>query len=239
MRNIFGVFLCTVLFSSCNMSGDLDVNEELTLKKRKSIFTSKLKNVKIPTGNYKAKLKASSEKKIKLRITLKEDKALSFPFKIKEGTKLPESNGEVVILSKDSGQDYDLKVSVKTDTNSDYSEGTRSCVSGYRTEHVCTWVPSRQECETTGGEEVCVTRRSGERVCADQPTRTRCHTVPGHQSCRDERIPIYGSQSVTYETTTTSKSVIVRFLKEENIVAKFDHIKTDSDESVISSGACY
>ena len=239
MKN--GLLVIVSLFiASCNsMKGDLSVHEQIILLKKKSIFSSKLKNVKIPTGNYKAKLKASSKEKVKLTIKDVDGKKITIPFMIPKGTEVPSYQGHLVLSSEQTKQPLDLSIDVKTDSSSHTYSSNESCVQGYEYETECSWIPASRSCHTEGGHEVCRTKPSGEEICYTTSEREVCESTPGHNECREIQIPIYGSQDVTYQSTTTTKNVIIELLKDETIKAQFDHTDSDTSRHAISSGPCY
>jgi hypothetical protein len=193
--------------------------------------------MRVPAGQYKAVLNPTSKTKMNLELKI-EDKEYKFPLSIPEGVKVPESDGQLDLTADEIGQPYDLDARVKTDISSYDYDRHESCVSGYVSERRCHWVPSRESCHETGGEEVCTTRRTGERVCATTPTRTVCRTIPGHESCRVESIPVYGSQRVSYRDTRSTRHVAVELADAGSIVASFAHADTDTSTSRMGSSVC-
>ena len=237
MKTILCICACLFLVSCKAAKGDLDIHESITLLKKKSLFSSKLKKVKIPAGNYKATLKASSKKKIKLKIKDVKGKDLSIPFLIPENFELKE--GDVELSSQVTKQPYDLAISIAKNSNSQVYDTTESCVSHYIESRECHWVSASTSCHTEGGHEVCRTKPSGEEVCYTTSSRQVCSTTPGYTSCHNVSTPVYGSQQVTYESVTTTKTMIVRLKEVENIKATFDHESSDTNRHQLSSSACY
>jgi hypothetical protein len=96
------VIAISALLVSCKaMKGELDVHEKITLLKKKSVFSSKLKKVDIEIGKYKGKLKASSKEKFKLSLKdVVDGKDATFIFKIPKDTEIPTSQGELVITAE-------------------------------------------------------------------------------------------------------------------------------------------
>ncbi len=222
---------------SCKMNGDLSVHDELTLLKKKNIFSSKLVKVNVPSGEYKASIEVSKSK-LKLKVKDVSGKSPSFAFKLNDSINIPSSNGETTISKNVSGQAYDVKVLVDTDVDESSYDTSESCVSHYRHERRCHRVASRRSCSTRPASRTCRTRDDGTRVCRNVPARTTCRTIPAHNVCKDVRVPVYGTQDVTVYTMTSTKNVIASLLDDQTIVAKFDHSNT-STSSYRSRGHCY
>jgi hypothetical protein len=239
MKRILFVAACLLLVSCKAMKGDLIINEDITLLKKKSIFSSKMEKVKIPEGSYKASLKGTSKKKFKLKIKDVNGKELSIPFVIPKGTTLPAYEGELTLSKKQTKQPYDLVIAVSTDSRSSQYTSHESCVSHYTYQTVCHWVSASTQCHDEGGHRVCRTKPSGDEVCYTTSTRRVCSTTPGYQDCNEVSTPVYGSQEVTYDSTTTTKSLVARLKDVENIKASFDHQDSKTNRSRIGATACY
>ncbi|MBT5095132.1 MAG: hypothetical protein HOM21_12845 [Halobacteriovoraceae bacterium] len=221
------------------MRGEIDVHEKITVFKKGGLFSSKLKPVEIPVGKYKTTLKASSKKKFKLTIKDVNGKSVKVPFVIPAGTKVPETEGTLLLSSAETKQPYDLAIAVSTKVSGHTYTTTESCVSHYEYDTVCRWVSASESCHTEGGDEVCRTKPSGQQVCFTTSSRQVCSTEPGYEDCREESTPVYGSEEVTYDETTSTRNVIAEFKDGDIIKAVFDHAKTKSNRDRIGSGPCY
>lgn len=233
------VITVMLLLTSCKaMKGEMTVHENLSLNKKKSIFSKKIIKVKVPAGEYKAVIKGTKSK-IKIKVEDVGKKSPTFVFKIDESVKIPTSNGDIKIAATKTGQPYDLGVKVDTDSDSSSYDTTQSCVKYYRTETRCHWVSSSTSCSETGGGEVCRTTPGGEERCYTRPTETSCHTTPGYNSCSDVSIPVYGTEPVTVTNTTTTRNVVSELLKGETIMATFTHTKVSNSTYRSAFGSCY
>ncbi len=118
MKKLFPILAVGFLVVSCDaIKGNLRVNEELTLKAKKTgLFASGTKEIKVPVAVYEAKLNPTSKTNINLEIEVG-GKDQKIPFKMPEGTTIPEVEGRVDILGGDNGQAYDLQANVRTDVS--------------------------------------------------------------------------------------------------------------------------
>lgn len=240
MRKLFPLLAFTFLLVACeDIKGNLNVNEELSLKAKKTgLFQSGTKDVKVPAGSYEAKLSPSSKTSMNLELKVN-GKEIKVPFKVREGTKIPEYDGVLDILAQDSGQPYDLHADVKSDVSSYDFDTTETCVAGYIPVRRCITHPGTTHCTSMPSGEVCRTGRRGERVCTQQPATRHCTTRPAYTDCRMIDEAVYGSQNVAKRRTTTVKNLVVDVLAAGRIVAQFNHQNTSSYTSTIGSSMCY
>lgn len=240
MKQLLPILAFGFLLVACDeMKGNLSVKEELTVRAKKTgLFQSGTKEAKIPAASYEAKLNPTSKTSMNLELKVN-GKELKIPFKIKEGTKLPEYDGQVDVLAEDSGQPYDLHAEVKSDVSSYDFDTTETCVAGYVPVRRCVTHPARTNCTTTPAREVCRTRRNGERVCTQQPATRHCTTRPMYTDCRIVDEAVYGTQRVTKRQTTTVKNLVVDVLAAGAQVAQFNHQNTSSYTSTVDSSLCH
>jgi hypothetical protein len=239
MKKFIPLLAFTLLLVACDeMKGNLSVNEELTVKAKKAgLFQSGTKEVKIPAASYEAKLNPTSKTSMNLELKVN-GKDIKVPFKIKEGTKIPEFDGQIDVLASDSGQPYDLHADVKSDVSSYDFDTTETCVAGYIPVRRCVTHPGTTHCTTSPAGEVCHTNRRGERVCTQQPETRHCTTRPAYTDCRMIDEAVYGSQRVTKRNTTTVKNLVVDVLAAGRIVGQFNHQNTSSYTSTVDSSMC-
>jgi hypothetical protein len=239
MKKLLPFIAFSFLMVACeDMKGTLSVKEELTVRAKKTgLFQSGTKEAKIPASSYEAKLKPTSKTSMNLEIQVN-GKDIKVPFKIKEGTKIPELNGQIDILAADSGQDYDLHADVTSDVSSSDFDTTETCIAGYIPVRRCVTHPGTSHCRTSPGGEVCRTNRAGARVCAQRPATRHCTTRPAYTDCRMINEAVYGSQRVTKRRTTTVKNLVVDVLAAGTQVAQFNHQNTSSYTSTVDSSMC-
>ena len=239
MKKILPFIAISFLLVACDeMKGSLSVREELTLQAKKTgLFQSGTKEVKIPVGSYEAKLNPTSKTSINLEIKVG-DKERKIPFKIAEGTKIPEFDGQVDVLASESGQPYDLHADVKSDVSSYDYDTTETCVAGYIPVRRCVTHPATSHCEMRPATTECHTNRRGERICRDIPATRHCVTRPSFTDCRIVDEAVYGSQRVTKRKTTTVKNVVVDMTAAGAQVAQFNHQNTSSYTSTVNSSMC-
>lgn len=239
MKKLLPFIAFSFLMVACeDMKGTLSVKEELTVKAKKTgLFQSGTKEAKIPVASYEAKLNPTSKTSMNLELKVN-GKDIKVPFKVKEGTKIPEFDGELDILASDSGQQYDLHADVKSDVSSYDFDTTESCVAGYVPVRRCITHPGTSHCTTSPAGEVCRTNRRGERVCVQQPETRHCTTRPSYTECNMISEPVYGSQRVTKRRTTTVKNLVVDVLAAGTQVAQFNHQNTSSYTSTVDSSMC-
>lgn len=239
MKRFLPLIAASFLFVACeDMKGQLSVKEELTVKAKKTgLFQSGTKEVKIPAAAYEAKLNPTSKTSMNLELKVN-GKDIKVPFKIKEGTRIPEYDGQLDILSEESGQPYDLHADVKSDVSSYDFDTTETCVAGYIPVRRCVTHPGTSHCTSIPAGEVCRTNRRGERICTQQPETRHCTTRPAYTDCRIVDEAVYGSQRVTKRRTTTVKNLVVDVLAAGAQVAQFNHQNTSSYTSTVASDMC-
>lgn len=239
MKKYIPLLAFSILLVACDeMKGQLSVGEELTVKAKKTgLFQSGTKEVTIPAGSYEAKLNPTSKTSMNLELKVG-DKERKIPFKIKEGTKIPEFDGQIDVLASDSGQPYDLHADVKSDVSSYDFDTTETCVAGYIPVRRCITHPGQTSCTTTPAGEVCRTNRHGERVCVQRPETRNCVTRPAYTECHMIDEAVYGSQRVTKRNTTTVKNLVVDVLAAGRVVAQFNHQNTSNYTSTVNSSMC-
>ncbi len=239
MKTFIPLLAFSILLVACDeMKGNLSVNEELTLKAKKTgLFQNGTKEVKVPAASYEAKLNPTSKTSMNLELKVN-GKDIKVPFKIKEGTKIPEFDGQIDVLASDSGQPYDLHADVKSDVRSYDYDTTESCVAGYIPVRRCVTHPGSTHCTTSPAGEVCRTNHHGERVCTQMPETRHCTTRPAYTDCRMIDEAVYGSQRVTKRNTTTVKNLVVDVLAAGRIVAQFNHQNTSNYTSTVDSSMC-
>lgn len=237
--------MAMITLASCkSMKGNLSVSDDASFK-RKTIFGNE-KTIKVPAGSYSAKLKIAGKDSLKLKLKNDDKSFKTIKFSAEEEIKIPAYEGEVIIKVDQMGTNYDLDVKVATDTSSSTYNTTESCISGYRSEEVCRYIPRRTVCK--GNKDVVRdrrdvnwdARRDRQNDRDNDDDRTVCYEEGGYTSCSIESVPIYGSQSVTYALETTTKNVRAALkLEGKKIIAKFAHSDTDTDKTRLSSGVCY
>ncbi len=240
MKKILPLIAFSFLMVACeDMKGSLSVREELSVKAKKTgLFQSGTKDVKIPVASYEAKLSPSSKTSMNLELKVG-GKDVKIPFKIKEGTKIPEFDGQIDILASDSGQQYDLHADVKSDVSSYDFDTTETCVAGYIPVRRCITHPGTSHCTTTpAGEQCHENRRTGVRECRSVPETRHCTTRPAFTECNMVNEAVYGSQRVTKRKTTTVKNLVVDVLAAGTQVAQFNHQNTSSYTSTVDSSMC-
>jgi hypothetical protein len=239
MKKLLPFIAFSFLMVACeDMKGNLSVKEELTVKAKKTgLFQSGTKEAKIPAASYEAKLNPTSKTSMNLELKVN-GKDIKVPFKIKEGTKIPEFDGQLDILATESGQDYDLHADVKSDVSSYDFDTTETCVAGYIPVRRCVTHPGTSHCTTRPAGEICRTTRRGERVCSQQPETRHCVTRPAYTECNMINEAVYGSQRVTKRRTTTVKNLVVDVIAAGTQVAQFNHQNTSSYTSTVDSSLC-
>ncbi|MFL5784566.1 MAG: hypothetical protein ACJ76H_08165 [Bacteriovoracaceae bacterium] len=239
MKKILPIVAATFLLVACDeMKGQLSVNEELTVQAKKTgLFQSGTKEAKIPAASYEAKLNPTSKTSINLELKVN-GKDIKVPFKFKEGTTIPQYDGQLDILSADSGQPYDLHADVKSETNSYDFDTTETCVAGYVPVRRCVTHPAESHCETTPARHECHTNRQGTEECRDIPETRNCVTRPSYTDCQMISEPVYGSQRVTKRNTTTRRYVVVDVLAAGKDVAQFNHSDSNTYTSTVSADMC-
>jgi hypothetical protein len=239
MKKILPIVAAAFLLVACDeMKGQLSVKEELTVQAKKTgLFHSGTKEAKIPAAVYDAKLNPTSKTSMNLELKVN-GKDIKVPFKIKEGTQLPEYDGQVDILAADSGQPYDLHADVKSETSSYDFDTTETCVAGYVPVRRCVTHPATSHCESTAARRECHTNRQGVEECRDIPATRNCVTRPAYTDCQIISEPIYGSQRVTKRSTTTRKYLVVDVLAAGNEVAQFNHSDSNTYTSTVSADMC-
>jgi hypothetical protein len=239
MKRYLPLLAFAFLVVACDeMKGQLSVNEELTVQAKKTgLFHSGTKEAKIPAGSYEAKLNPTSKTSMNLELKVN-GKDIKVPFKIKEGTTLPQFEGQVDVLAADSGQPYDLHADVKSDVNSYDYDTTETCVAGYVPVRRCITHPGTTNCETRPATRECHRNRQGEEVCHDVPATRNCVTRPAYTECRIVDEAVYGSQRVTKRKTTTTRYLVVDVLAAGAPVGQFNHSNTSSDTFTVSSSMC-
>lgn len=239
MKKFLPLLAFSFLLVACDdMKGNLSVTEELTVKAKKTgLFQRGTKEVKIPAAVYEAKLNPTSKTSMNLELKVN-GKDIKVPFKIPEGTKIPEFDGQVDVLAAASGQPYDLHADVKSDVSSYDYDTTETCVAGYIPVRRCVTHPGTTHCTTSPAGEVCRTNRRGERVCTVRPATRHCTTRPAYTDCRMINEAVYGSQRVTKRNTTTVKHLVVDVSAAGTMVAQFNHTNTSNYTSTVDSSMC-
>jgi hypothetical protein len=255
VKKLIPILAVGFLVVSCDaIKGNLRVNEELTLKAKKTgLFSSGTKDIKVPVAVYEAKLNPTSKTNINLEIEVG-GKDQKIPFKMAEGTTLPEVEGRVDILGGDSGQPYDLQANVRTDVSKSNFDQNESCVSGYRPEQRCQTTPASRSCTLIPAHEECHDVRvrpdrdrdgrpdrgtiEVRRECVTIAARENCIIRPATTNCWMEQVAVYGSQIVNYERTTSVKHIDVDLVAAGKPVAQFNHANTSSFSTRIGSSMC-
>lgn len=259
MKKLIPILATGFLLVSCDaIEGTLKVNEELTLKAKKTgLFQSGTKDLAVPAATYEAKLNPTSETNINLEIKVG-GKDKKIPFKMKKGTQLPEVEGRLDIIASENGQNYDLQANVRTDVSSSNFSQNETCVSHYVQQRRCTTTPGTRSCTTIPGREVCEeVRRNGNdrpgnnprgprynppgettRVCRQMPARQECVTRPPVTNCFMESVPVYGNQIVNYERITSVKHIDVDLLAAGSAVAQFNNVSSSSRNVRMDSTIC-
>jgi hypothetical protein len=246
-KTMFPMFALAFLVMSCDsMEGNLNVTEELTLKAKKTgLFQSGTREIKVPAAAYEAKLNPTSETNINLELKVS-GKDQKIPFKIPKGTRLPEFEGKLDILSQDSGQPYDLVANVSTDQSSYNFDRNESCVIRYVATQRCITSPASRSCRVIAAHQKCEPRGprhnnpggSDAPVCRDVPQREECVVRPRTTNCHIEQVPVYGSQLVSYEKVITVRKVVVDVAASGRVVGQFNHSDSKSRDVAVNSTIC-
>lgn len=239
MKKIIPLIAVSFLLVACDeMKGSLSVREELTLQAKKTgLFQRGMKEVKIPVGSYEAKLKPTSKTSINLEVKVGDDDR-KIPFKVREGTTIPEFDGELDVLASESGQPYDLHADVKSEQSSYEFDTTETCVAGYIPVRRCVTHPATSHCETRPARTECHTNRQGERICREIPATRDCVTRPAFTECRMISEAVYGTQRVTKRSTTTVKNLVIDMSAAGAQVAQFNHQNTSSYTATVNTSMC-
>ncbi len=249
-KNIIPMLAMAFVVMSCDsMEGTLQTAEELTLQAKKTgLFQSGTREIKVPAASYTAKLSPTSETNINLEFKVN-GKDQKIPFKIPKGTRLPEVSGKLDILSKDSGQPYDLVANVDTQSSSYDFDRTESCVVRYIPTQRCITTPSSRSCRMIPAHQDCDNRgrrhgRPGSgsqptgQVCRDVPAREECVFRPQTTNCHIAQVAVYGSQLVNYEKITTTRNVAVDIAAAGRNVGQFNHSSSSSRDIALRSSDC-
>lgn len=188
MKNLINLLLVSAFAVSCiNLNGQLNVQQEMNVKKKGGFLNLKTKNISLAPGLYRADLKINSEKSftLKLRSDKEGENDILIPIKSKNAFNLP-TNGAVTIAGKEISQPFDLNGTI----NTSYSESTMN-----RTTEDCTLSRTERHCE-----KVCV---AGSEV--PRPI-VRCNVV-----CRDVMVTFPGNRFVEYHFNYTHRNLDVEF----------------------------
>lgn len=239
MKSLLPVLAFGFLLVACDdMKGNLSVREELTVKAKKTgLFQSGTKEARIPVGSYEAKLNPTSKTSMNLELEVN-GKDLKIPFKIPEGTQIPEFEGQVDVLAAESGQNYDLHADVNSNVSSMDYDVTETCVAGYIPVRRCVTHPGNTICTTVPGRTECHTNRRGERVCRNIPAGRHCRTTHPRTDCHMVSEAVYGTQRVTKRKTTTVKNLVVDVAAAGAQVAQFNHTSSSSSTATVNSSMC-
>jgi len=138
MKSLLLIVIALVGTACVNPKGQVTVNYP-TQFERKSFF-GKTKKFTVQPGVYSAKLKLTSKKKAKLKISgVKHSVAFKIPGSI-------DQNGETIFLAHEIGQPFNVKILVDTEL----SEGPEQ-----RTTEDCTVTINRKVCEIVDGHRKC------------------------------------------------------------------------------------
>lgn len=156
MKNLV-ILSMALAFVSCNdLDGTFKAKKNLVFKTKKSIFSKKMIDVKVPAGNHSAKIKFSSKTKMKIKIDGVDKK---IKVKLPKELSINNRNDEFFLAGEEIKQKYDFSGKIKTTyDHSDTHRGTESC----------TYTTYIRECE-----KVCHTNENGRTRCE----RT-CQRVP-------------------------------------------------------------
>ncbi len=229
MKNVMGLLLLSVLSASCvNLSGNLNVSETLTAKKRGGFLNLQLKTVKIEPGNYSSNLKINSDKSftLKLRAEKEGDADILIPIKSEKSFNLP-TTGAVEIKGSEVAQPFDIKGSIVTNVTS--SEQVRTTES-------CTYTLPEQRCE-----KVCVeTPNPAPRVPREGERRPVDKAVDCRVVCQMVQVSYNGNRFVEYHTLYTSRSLTANIHEVDSakVLATFSGNGNESDRINDYVGEC-
>jgi len=228
MKNVMSLLALSFLTASCvNLSGNLNVSETLTAKKRGGFLNLQLKTVKIQPGNYSSNLKVNSERSftLKLRAEKEGDADILIPIKSETSFNLP-TTGLVEIKGADVSQPFDIKGSIETVvTSSDQIRTTESCtytLPEQRCEKVCTEIPTTPPVP-----------REGERKPVNKALD--CRIV-----CQTVQVSYNGNRFVEYHNLYTARSLKANILElnSDKVLATFSGNGNEADRINDYVGEC-
>jgi hypothetical protein len=199
------------LTTSCvNFKGSFTADRKLKLK-HTTVFGN-VKNKSVPAGRYQAKVKFSSEDKIKLTLENGSDD-IEIKMKLPSNRQFPTNSGRINLPANKTGQNYDIEGFIDTEySSSGVTRTTESC-SYTRYERRCTKV-----CD--GGS------RPNRPVC-----RTVCDRVP---------VSVYGRQDVEYRTDYTDRELELSVvLPNGGQVGRYFGTDRSSNKVYLYQGRCF
>jgi hypothetical protein len=215
MKNALALLALSLMSVSCiNLTGNLNINEVMTVKKRGGFLNLQMKTVELQPGHYEASLKVNNAQNftLKLKAVKEGDNDILIPIKSDKAFNIP-TNGNVAIRGAEIAQPFDISGEMKTDvTESEKMNTTESCTV-QRTENHC------------------------DKVCHDATATTALHC---DIVCRDVVISIDGSRYVEYHNVYTHRALQAELLDSENksVKASFEGTDNDSDRVSDCIGEC-
>ena len=205
------LLLSLLALVSCEShKGKFTSHTDTTFTGKKYLFGS-AEEIKIARGTYNANLTAGFNNKLTLEITKDKETSHSIVFKIPEGFKFPDENGELSLTSYQIEQPYDIYSKVETTyTNSDTINTWESCT--YTTfETVC--------------RHVCSIDSNGTQVCS--------------YICREESVTHHGTHEVYYFIQTSDKNIKIDLITNTDVVADFQSFERTKSKIYEYMGRCY
>ncbi|WP_127716198.1 hypothetical protein [Halobacteriovorax sp. HLS] len=156
MKKSILLALLLSLVSCQDFDGTFKAKKDLVFKTKKSIFSSKLVKVSVPTNEYKTSIKFTSADKLKIDFEGIDKK---IKIKLPENLNINRYNDEFFIAGSDINQEYDFdgKIVTTSEDSDTYRERESCSYTVYET--TC-----RRECRTNDrGRTVC------RNICTDYP----------------------------------------------------------------------
>ena len=209
MKSIL-IILSVFLLVSCSksMKGTMTVKVDMDFNKKAK---SENKEIMIPAGEYASEVILKGSNKVKFNIKNVDGKDKKISFLLPEGVEFPTHSGELFVESRVSGQPYDLRgiVNSQTSHSQEYS-GVEGC-----TYHVNRYV-CRTICHHEYGQQVC---------------RQECNYVP---------VMVNGSRHVSFYYRYTDTLYTINFLYEASNeqVAKFKASDRNTYKHYTYQGHC-
>lgn len=220
MKNLFVLALITLTATSCvSISGNLQVTEKISLKRKGGFLNLGRRNVDIEANDYRAEFKVLGKNNFALKLDRGDD-SISIPLKSKEDLKVPTYDGEFLISHNDIDQPFDVKGSIVTDISHSETRGTVES---------CSWDTRETRCKIECHDVVTRDDRGIERK------ENKCNKI-----CEDYTISHQGRREVEFHYTTTHRDLRFLFLKanSKDVVAHFEGQNTDTEKIIERTGIC-
>lgn len=137
MKKALTLLVSVLVLTSCvDITGRLDVKEDMKVKKKSGFLNLKRKTETLPAGLYTATVSALGDKNFNLKLEGRDN--FKIPLKTEKEIALPTTNGAIKVSGKDLDQPFDVAGTIYTNVErSDSRETTESC----------TWTTTEERCE--------------------------------------------------------------------------------------------